>query len=168
MRYRKKPVVVEAFKWTGGPDQTEDPEWIVKAIGEGKVRFEHSGTPQVVMLIDTLEGVMKANQGDYIIKRVKDEIYPCKSDIFEMTYVVAPQPLSTIINSGWWTRLKRWCSTRQEQTMNRIWHSCVDHAINKALHGLTVLGQNNGPCQVHLDEAKDALYKASLAIHNEQ
>jgi hypothetical protein len=84
--YRKKPVVIEAFKWTGGPDQTEDPEWIIDAIGAGKVRFKDQGTPSVSMLIDTLEGTHRANQGDWIIKGVKGEIYPCKDDIFRMTY----------------------------------------------------------------------------------
>ena len=43
MKYRKKPVVVEAFKWTGGPDQESDPEWIVEAIRGGVVHFENIG-----------------------------------------------------------------------------------------------------------------------------
>jgi hypothetical protein len=86
MKYRKKPVVIEAFKWTGGPDQAEDPEWIVEAIRAGKVRFENAGMLNVAMLIDTLEGTHRANQGDYIIQGVKGELYPCKPDIFHMTY----------------------------------------------------------------------------------
>jgi len=86
MKFRKKPVVIEAFKWTGGPDQTEDPEWIVEAIKAGMVRFENSGTSNVVLLIDTLEGTHRANQGDFIIQGVKGELYPCKPDIFEATY----------------------------------------------------------------------------------
>ncbi|MCM3704047.1 hypothetical protein, partial [Paenibacillus macerans] len=83
-KYRKKPVVIDAFKWTGGPDQTEDPEWIVEAIRGGVVWFytEERGT---FMQIKTLEGVMQANSGDYIIKGVQGEIYPCKPDIFEAT-----------------------------------------------------------------------------------
>lgn len=84
--WRKKPVVIEAFRWTGGPDQTEDPEWIVEAIKAGTVRFQDSGTPNVAMLIDTLEGTHRADQGDWIIKGVKGELYPCKPDIFVATY----------------------------------------------------------------------------------
>ena len=80
-KFRKKPVVIEAFQWTGGPDQTEDPEWIVKAIRDGSVRFKNE-----CLLIDTLEGTHLANPGDYIIQGVKGELYPCKPDIFEMTY----------------------------------------------------------------------------------
>lgn len=79
--YRKKSHVIEAFKWTGGPDQTEDPEWIIEAIRSGIVWFE-SG----YMVIDTLEGNMIANQGDWIIRGINGELYPCKPDIFERTY----------------------------------------------------------------------------------
>lgn len=84
--YRKKPVVIEVFVWTGGPDQTEDPEWAVAAIKAGKIRFEGRGTPDVALLIDTLEGTHRADQGDYIIQGVEGEIYPYKPGIFEKTY----------------------------------------------------------------------------------
>lgn len=83
MKYRKKPVVIEAFQWTGAPDQTEDPEWIIAAIRNGTVSFvkEPFG-----MLIDTLEGTHRANPGDYIIQGIQGELYPCKPDIFKATY----------------------------------------------------------------------------------
>ena len=97
MKYRKKPVVIEAFKWTGWPDQTDYPVWAVEAIKAGSIRFENSGTPSVVMLIDTLEGTMRGNQGDYIIQGVKGEMYPCKNDIFEMTY---EKPSTAIAEAG--------------------------------------------------------------------
>lgn len=86
MKFRKKPVVIEAFLWTGGPDQTEDPVWACDAIREGKIFFENAGTPDVKLKINTLEGVMTADQGDYIIQGIKGEIYPCKPDIFQQTY----------------------------------------------------------------------------------
>jgi hypothetical protein len=86
MKYRKKPVVIEAFKWTGGPDQEEDPVWIVEAIKKGEVLFGNIGCPDVQCCIKTLEGTMAASVGDYIIKGVKGELYPCKPDIFEATY----------------------------------------------------------------------------------
>lgn len=85
-KYKKKPVVIEAFEWTGGPDQTEDPAWIVDAIKLGTVFFVNSGTAGVKMKIQTLEGVMTADLGDYIIQGIKGEIYPCKPDIFQATY----------------------------------------------------------------------------------
>jgi hypothetical protein len=84
-KYRKKPVVIDAFQWTGGIDQTEDPVWIVEAIEDGKVTLDNvNGT--TVLLIETLEGQMRTLPGDYIIRGVKGEIYPCKPDIFEATY----------------------------------------------------------------------------------
>lgn len=87
-KYRKKPVVIEAFKWTGGPEQNEDPNWIVEAINNGDVTFigHRAGVGKLVMGIQTLEGLMTAQPGDYIIRGVQGEIYPCKPDIFEATY----------------------------------------------------------------------------------
>jgi hypothetical protein len=81
--FKKKPVVIEAFKWTGDETQSEDPDWI---NAPGVAFFENSGTPDVTLKINTLEGVMTARRGDYIIKGVKGEIYPCKPDIFLATY----------------------------------------------------------------------------------
>lgn len=85
-KYRKKPVVIEAFKWTGDINQIEDPEWIIEAIEKGLVWFNDIGTKDVTMEIKTLEGNHIANRGDYIIKGIVGELYPCKPDIFEMTY----------------------------------------------------------------------------------
>ena len=84
--WRKKPVVIEAFKWTGGPDQTEDPEWATKAMDEGTIYFKGAGTAGCRMFIKTLEGTHEALQGDFIIKGVAGEIYPCKPAIFAATY----------------------------------------------------------------------------------
>ena len=86
MKYRKKPVVIEAFKWIGGVDQEDDPKWIVEAIKKGDVRFQREGERAVTMRIDTLEGTRAAMPGDYIIQGIKGELYPCKPDIFELTY----------------------------------------------------------------------------------
>lgn len=77
-RYRKKPVVIEAIKWTG--DNYEDVKDFVKE-NLSKVTFT-----QYDVEIKTLEGVMVASKGDYIIKGVNGEFYPCKPDIFEKTY----------------------------------------------------------------------------------
>ena len=86
MKYRKKPVIIEAFRWTGDENQTEDPIWVIKAIKDKTIGFANSGTPFVKLNIFTPEGVMTANRGDYLIKGIKGEIYPCKPDIFEKTY----------------------------------------------------------------------------------
>lgn len=85
-KYRKKPIVIEAFRWTGDEHQIEDPDWACIAIAEGLMGFVDVGTPKVCLQIKTLEGVMTANRGDWIIKGIKGELYPCKPDIFEATY----------------------------------------------------------------------------------
>lgn len=83
LTYRKKPVEIEAFQWTGDEQQEGEPEWIVQAIQSGDVWFNQEvGT----LCINTLEGVMSASQNDYIIRGVQGEIYPCKPEIFELTY----------------------------------------------------------------------------------
>ena len=85
-KYRKKPVVIEAFLWTGGPDQAEDPTWIVDKIKSGDVLVDRDGEGVPFLNIFTLEGTMAAEIGDYIIKGVEGEIYPCKPGIFKKTY----------------------------------------------------------------------------------
>jgi len=77
MRYRKKPVVIEAYQWDG----TEDMLIHLNEWSKGKV-FSF----KVDLLVSTLEGVLKANIGDWIIKGVENEFYPCKSSVFEATY----------------------------------------------------------------------------------
>lgn len=82
MKFRKKPVVIEAFQWTGAFGHWE--QWLYEYRGpSGSIARSHdNGT----LVIPTLEGDMTAMPGDWIIKGVKGEVYPCKPDIFEATY----------------------------------------------------------------------------------
>ena len=75
--YRKKPVVIEAVQWTG-ENHAEMCEFIDPEV------FEI--IPRVGLVIHTLEGDHHASPGDYIIKGVNGEFYPCKPDIFAKTY----------------------------------------------------------------------------------
>ena len=75
-KFRKKPVVIEAWQ---NSDDTDWPEWMHEYNILGR-------EPGGIILIRTLEGVMRANLGDWIIRGVNDEIYPCKPDIFQKTY----------------------------------------------------------------------------------
>ena len=80
-KYRKKPVVIEAIQWTG-KEWNEVCDFInVPKNGSGRIDGD-----EMLVDIKTLEGIMTARQGDYIIKGVKGEFYPCKPDIFELTY----------------------------------------------------------------------------------
>lgn len=76
--YRKKPVIIEAIRYDG-----KNMYEIVKFVG---VNCAILREPQKPVLINTLEGSMTANPGDWIIKGVKGEFYPCKPEIFEETY----------------------------------------------------------------------------------
>lgn len=78
VKYRKKPVVIEAVKYDGNNP------YDVEALGGNSRTIILE--PDDTLTIETLEGDMKANIGDYIIKGVKGELYPCKPDIFEQTY----------------------------------------------------------------------------------
>ena len=90
MKYRKKPVVVEAVQWNG-----LNLEEIKEFVGDSLIYNISDAAwkvgkdaPTVHIKIKTLEGTMIAKAGDYIIRGVNGEIYPCKSDIFEKTYEV--------------------------------------------------------------------------------
>jgi len=85
MKFRKKPVVIEA--WQIGPpndDRTREapPDWLVSAIASGHCY----ALPEGGVAINTMEGTMTGNVNDWIIRGVKGELYPCKPDIFAATY----------------------------------------------------------------------------------
>ena len=88
MKYRKKPVIIEAVQWNG-INLTELKEFVGDSLKYEyyDAAYEAGVAPPVIdVTIHTLEGDMKAEKGDYIIKGVKGEFYPCKPDIFEQTY----------------------------------------------------------------------------------
>lgn len=88
-KYRKKPVVIEAFRMGIDPR----PDWFTDKVTTNEI-ITYTDDPnngpfefrKTYCDIETLEGTMRGNYGDYIIKGVSDEIYPCKADIFEKTY----------------------------------------------------------------------------------
>ena len=81
-KYKKKPVIIEAIQFV---DDAERITEIYNFVGAG-LSVDYSKKEKPVLKIPTLEGVMTASEGDYIIKGVKGEFYPCKPDIFENTY----------------------------------------------------------------------------------
>lgn len=74
-KYKKKPVIIEAIQWTGENLSEIDKFTQAKVKNHG-----------LVLIIPTLEGDMYASLGDYIIKGVNGEFYPCKPGIFAKTY----------------------------------------------------------------------------------
>ena len=82
MKYRKKPVVVEAIEYDG-----VNLKRLAEFMGLKYCTLDRSNN----LVIETLEGSMRASVGDYVIKGVEGELYPCKPDIFEQTYEPVPE-----------------------------------------------------------------------------
>lgn len=89
MKYKKKPVEIEAIQFEDTPERVCE----IAAFLGGDLRVNYEDKDNPYIPIETLEGTMKASVGDYIIKGVKGEFYPCKPDIFEATYYCVGTPL---------------------------------------------------------------------------
>ena len=96
--YRKKPVEVQAFRFNG--DQTDSsnvPDWFLAEFPKGKwfvasFREDETGIYRKCIMIYTLEGLVTAKPGDWIIRGVVGELYPCRDDIFQATYEAVETP----------------------------------------------------------------------------
>lgn len=92
MKYRKKPVVIEAFQYDGDFMYNDGtyyvPQWAVEALESGEMYYDSTLQDEepCELYIKTLEGTMSARVGDYIIKGINGELYPCNPEIFAMTY----------------------------------------------------------------------------------
>lgn len=83
--YRKKPVVIEAEQWILGQI---GPSKVIELLQKTPVNYRFDKDN---LYIETLEGEMKASSGDFIIRGINGECYPCKPDIFEKTYELIPE-----------------------------------------------------------------------------
>ena len=92
MKYRKKPIIVDAFKWTGGPDQEGEPEWIVEALRKKPIElgvariYDKAIGEKTFMEIRTATGIIRAYPGDYIICESDGRLHVCMPEAFEATY----------------------------------------------------------------------------------
>lgn len=92
-KYRKKPVIIEAIQFNG--DNCEE----IIEFTNNTAHCLATHTPLII--IPTLEGDHQARTGDWVIKGVKDEFYPCKPDIFDATYEVVNTPdIPTVTEEG--------------------------------------------------------------------
>jgi len=81
-KYIKKPIVIDAIQWDG----TEDMAFEIATNDDFQGMMDFKTGEFGGFYIDTLEGRMKVSPNDYVIKGIKGEYYPCKPDIFELTY----------------------------------------------------------------------------------
>ena len=90
MKYRKKPIIVDAFKWTHDPDGRQEPSWFLDELNVGEGIDGHlrvvTKDGNLKIRITTLAGVVFADIGDYIIRESNGEIYTWKPYLFESTY----------------------------------------------------------------------------------
>ncbi len=82
MKFRKKPIVIEAFHFK--MESLKELEELSEFLKDADVDINYINESKVY--IETLEGTMCASEGDWIIKGINGEFYPCKPDIFEKTY----------------------------------------------------------------------------------
>lgn len=89
-KYKKKPVVIEAFQYDGDLKGSDGgyyvPEWAIEAFENGILFYDEWDGIPAELFIQTLEGRHHVSVDDYIIQGVNGELYPCKPDIFEKTY----------------------------------------------------------------------------------
>ena len=84
MKYKKKPVIIDAIQWTG--DNVSE---VLDFVGHLDIQMSNhdvDGIMKTELYINTLEGVMHASVDDWIIKGIRGEFYPCKPDVFKETY----------------------------------------------------------------------------------
>lgn len=86
LTFRKKPVEIQAMQWDGTEgDAVTVVAWVL--TGHGTATWHKADGIAAHISIDTLEGVMRVGAGDWVIRGVRGEHYPCKPEIFEATYV---------------------------------------------------------------------------------
>lgn len=117
MKYKKIPVEIEAVRYM---IDEYLPDWFMDRVTDNTIITHKDGTCD----IKTLEGTMKADKGDYIIKGIKGEVYPCKPDIFKSTYINSSTPLSSKdFISKCKTFVKNYYDNITEDNVFVVWHS---------------------------------------------
>jgi hypothetical protein len=161
-KFRKKPVVIEAVKFDGTPEGAVQ---VFEQFDIPGAKFQPNLTDLTrgSLMIPTLEGDHLASAGDYIIRGVKGEFYPCKPDIFAATYEMAdgiadPWPrvdqfmsdadltaaAQLIIDSADWSRLPKLAAIFQYRpAVNRYWHELVALTLLSLEVNGTVLAQRH-------------------------
>ena len=82
-RYKRKPIIIEAIQYLGNNFKE-----VEEFVGQTLLHYETIDEDDFTLGIPTLEGIMRASVGDYIIKGIRGEFYPCKPDIFKSIYEV--------------------------------------------------------------------------------
>lgn len=168
MKYKKKPVVIEAMQF-----KNDEPDTIIEIqefMGGGEVRVSYVNPDNPVIKIETLEGVMDAAIGDFIIRGVKGEYYPCKPDIFEQTYEKEIGKSEKIrIESDGQTAIIYLDGEKISGTLlDFSFHGDVEHGIHIKWDGIMQKKDENGRSYVENDEVatEEFHYDSNEAVQN--
>lgn len=139
-KFYRQANVVDAFQWTGGPDQLEDPEWICEEIRKGTVTFEKVGTPDVLMRIpSSLGGHELVHPGEWVVRldgggllsMISEEFHSKFLPLGRMTFIQLQQQVSV------WSR-KNFFEQPSYRPLLGIQEECgeLSHAHLKAEQGI--------------------------------
>lgn len=144
-KYRKKPIVVEAFRYDGDLIDINGnyyvPDWAIEAFEKDVLFYDEHNDHPFELFIKTLEGINHVSVGDYIVKGTQGELYPCKPDIFEQVYeeidnVEAQEEKKTYLSEY----LKEHnCSYKEFMEQQEIYD------------GFCPVGLEEAPCPIELD-----------------
>lgn len=167
MKFRKKPVIVEAWRWRPGAQQEPEPPWISEAIRAGAcvaggIVLDPDPPIGAPALIYTLEGVQVLHPGDWIIRGVAGELYGCRNDIFEATYESLENRVHPSQEPEEWVNLLSFDG--HDVWLNRI---VPIVSLDMSDHGLHHFGRCSGPrlCFERLMAAKRLIEAAEQALH---
>ena len=152
-KFVKKPVVIEALQYDG-----ENIEAIENFVGK-KLSTVMSSNVDVNLIIPTLEGDMKASKGDYIIKGIKGEFYPCKPDVFKSTYNVV-EDNNGILSEG---------EKRVRTTFNVLSLATVDIAKQLMAEAINLLSRDqNDVASYYYDSINTTQYRELSADYQRE
>lgn len=153
-KFVKKPVVVEAYQFDGNIRSIDN--FPISEVGKFKVSSENG---QYYLIIPTLEGDMKAVAGDWIIKGVKGEYYPCKPDIFERIYN-AVEDNNGILSEG---------EKRVRTTFNVLSLATVDIAKQLMAEAINLLSRDqNDVASYYYDSINTTQYRELSADYQRE
>lgn len=135
MKYRKKPVVVEAVQWTG-LNLEEIKEFVGRALTyiiNDTAWKAGKGRPCVYIKIRTLEGEMEVSEKDFIIKGVNGEFYPCKPDIFQKTYAPEDERQTAYDPDKVVKQLEDYANEEMHYYKGTPYEKCIEVCIGKAI-----------------------------------
>ena len=162
MKYRKKPVVIDAVQYIG-TNREEVEAFVGKKLDcelESETAYEAGqGPPIFSLIIETLEGNHKAMPNDYIIRGVKGEYYPCKPDVFDLTYEKAEDNTKQLEVEDSVQKMKEFLDSASEEELWELWIAAEEKFKNKNDYPQLV-----GATDTEIGKEADRIYGMNLSL----